>query len=125
VLQPEVDTPQEWLKCCHIRVAESRDIKPFEEIFIWGKLEDKNEKFTRDSYIEGTEHFQQRTGLLTAPIKISAEIMNDENKIPICVLNTTDKSIRVYREQTAATIQELPSTHNIAHISESNIYGGK
>jgi hypothetical protein len=88
-------------------------------------LEDKNETFTRDSYIEGTEHFQQRTGLLTAPIKISAEMMNDENKIPICVLNTTDKSIRVYREQTAATIQELPSTHNIAHISESNIYGGK
>ncbi|CAB4004982.1 Hypothetical predicted protein [Paramuricea clavata] len=96
------------LKCCHIRVAESRDIKPFEEIFIWGKLEDKNEKFTRDSYIEGTEHFQQRTGLLTAPIKISAEMMNDENKFPKCVLNTTDKSIRVYREQTAATIQELP-----------------
>ena len=29
VLQPEVDTPQEMLKCCHIRVAESRDIKPF------------------------------------------------------------------------------------------------
>ena len=47
-------------------------------------------------------------------------MMNDENKIPICVLNTTDKSIRVYREQTAATIQKLPSTHNIAHISESN-----
>ncbi|CAB4032245.1 Hypothetical predicted protein [Paramuricea clavata] len=87
----------------------------------WGKLEDKNEKFTRDSYIEGTEHFQQRTGLLTAPIKISAEMMNDENKIPIYVLNTTDKSIRVYREQTAATIQELPSTHNIEHISESNM----
>ncbi|CAB4037503.1 Hypothetical predicted protein, partial [Paramuricea clavata] len=52
VLQPEVNTPQEMLKCCHIRVAESRDIKPFEEIFIWGKLEDKNETFTRDSYIE-------------------------------------------------------------------------
>jgi hypothetical protein len=50
-------------------------------------------------------------------------MMNDENKIPICVLNTTDKSIRVYREQTAATIQELPSTHNIAHISETNMEG--
>ena len=47
--------------------------------------------------------------------------MNDENKIPICVLNITDKSIRVYREQTAATIQELPSSHNIAHIPESNM----
>jgi hypothetical protein len=35
----------------------------------------------------------------------------------------TDKSIRVYREQTAATIQELPSTQNIAHISESNMGG--
>jgi hypothetical protein len=34
LLQPQVDTPQEMLKCCHIRVAESRDIKPFEEIFI-------------------------------------------------------------------------------------------
>ncbi|CAB4027228.1 Hypothetical predicted protein [Paramuricea clavata] len=35
VLQLEVYTPQEMLKCCHIQVSESRDIKPFEEIFIW------------------------------------------------------------------------------------------
>ncbi|CAB4030618.1 Hypothetical predicted protein [Paramuricea clavata] len=121
LLQPEVDTPQEMLQCCHIRVAESHDIKPFEEIFIWGKLEDKNEKFTRDSYIEERNIFSRELGFLQPPIKISAEMMDDENKISICILNTTDKSIRVYREQTAATIQELPSTHNIVHISESNM----
>ena len=44
-------------------------------------------------------------------------------KAPIRELNTTDKSIRVYREQTAATFQELPSTHNIAHIIQSQIWG--
>ncbi|CAB3980226.1 Hypothetical predicted protein [Paramuricea clavata] len=69
---------------CDIRVAKNRDIKSFEKLFIWGKLQDKKADFTGDSNIEGTERFHQRTGLLTAPIKISAEIMNDENKIAIC-----------------------------------------
>ena len=45
-------------KCYHIRLIQSCDIQPFEEIFIWGKFEDKNAHITNDAYIEATEHFQ-------------------------------------------------------------------
>lgn len=119
-LQSESSTPKISPKCYHIRVAQSCEIQPFEERFIWGKLEDKDTNITTDAYIEGTERFHQRTGLLTAPIRISSEMMEDEKKIPICVLNLTDKPIRVFREQTAATIQELPDTHRVAHVVEAN-----
>ena len=82
-------------KCYHIRLKQSCDIKAFEERFIWGKFEDKNVHITNDAYIEGTEHFQERTGLLTAPIKASCDMIGKDKKIPICVLNVTDKPIRI------------------------------
>ena len=104
-------------KCYHIRLIQSCDIKPFEERFIWGKFEDKNVHITIDAYIEGTEDFQERTGLLTAPVKTSSDMIRKDKKIPICVLNVTDKPIRVFREQTAATIQELPVTHSVAQVA--------
>ena len=104
-------------KCYHIQLIQSCDIKPFEERFIWEKFEDKNVHITNDAYIEGTEHFQERTGLLTAPIRTSSEMIGTDRKIPVCVLNVTDKPIRVFREQTAATIQELPVTHSVAQVA--------
>ena len=104
-------------KCYQIRLIQSCDIKPFEERFVWGKFEDKNVHITNDAYIEGTEHFQERTGLLTAPIRTSSEMIGKDRKIPICVLNVTDKPIRVFREQMAATIQELPVTHSVAQVA--------
>ena len=104
-------------KCYHIRLIQSCDIQPFEERFIWGKFEDKNAHITNDAYIEATEHFQERTGLLTAPIKLSPDMIEKDKKIPICVLNVTDKPVRVFREQTAATIQELLVTHSVAQVA--------
>ena len=80
-------------KCYHIRLIQSCDIQPFEERFIWGKFEDKNAHITNDAYIEATEHFQERTGLLTAPIKLSPDMIEKDKKIPICVLNVTDKPV--------------------------------
>ena len=106
-------------KCYHIRLKQSCDIKPFEERFIWGKFEDKNVHITNDAYVEGTEHFQERTGLLTAPIKASCDMIGKDKKIPICVLNVTDKPIRVFRDQTAATIQELSVTHSVAQVARA------
>ena len=104
-------------KCYHIRLIQSCDIKPFEERFIWGKFEDKNAHIKKDAYIEGTEHFQERTWLLTAPTKMSPDMIEKDKRIPICVLNVTDKPIRVFREQTAATIQELPVTHSVVQVA--------
>ena len=34
--------------------------------------------------------------------------MIENEKIPICVWNFSDKPVRVYREQAAATLEELP-----------------
>ena len=67
-------------KCYHIRLIQSCDIKTFEERSIWGKFEDKNVHITNDAYIEGTEHFQERTGLLTAPIKTSSDMIGKDKK---------------------------------------------
>ena len=67
-------------KCYHIRLIQSCDIQPFEERFIWGKFEDKNAHITNDAYIEATEHFQERTGLLTAPVKLSPDMIEKDKK---------------------------------------------
>ena len=104
-------------KCYHIRVIQRCDIKPFEERFIWGKFEDKTIHITNDAYIEGTGHFQERTGLLTVPIITNSDMIGKDKKIPLCVLNVTDKPIRLFRKQTAATIQELPVTHSVAQVA--------
>ena len=44
-------------------------------------------------------------------------MIEKDKKIPICVLNVTDKPVRVFREQTAATIQELLVTHSVAQVA--------
>ena len=67
-------------KCYHIRLIQSCGIQPFEERFIWGKFEDKNAHVTNDAYIEANEHFQERTGLLTAPIKLSPDMIEKDKK---------------------------------------------
>ena len=58
--------------------------------------------------MEGTERFKERTGLMTAPVCIAPEEIED-GRIPICVWNISAKPIRVYREQSAATVEELPA----------------
>ena len=45
--------------------------------------------------------------------------MIGKEKNTICALNVTDKPIRVFREQTAATIQELPVTHSVAQVARA------
>ena len=85
--------------------------------FIWGKFEDKNVHITIDAYIEGTEHFQERTGVVTALIKTSSDMIGQDKKIPICILNVTDMPTRVFRKQTAATIQEISLTHSVAQVA--------
>ena len=53
------------------------------------KFEDKNVHITNDAYIESTEHFQERTEVLTAPIKTFSDMIGKGKKTPICVLNVT------------------------------------
>lgn len=43
--------------------------------------------------------------------------MEKDKEIPICVLNVTDKPIRVFREQSAATIKELPVLPSVARVA--------
>ena len=69
-------------KCYHIRLIQSCDIKPFEERFIRGKFEDKNVHITNDAYTESTEHFQERTEVLTAPIKTFSDMIGKDLKNP-------------------------------------------
>ena len=85
-----------------------------------GKIEGEDTKINANAYVEGTEQFQQRTGLLIAPVRISLEMMKEEGRIPVCVLNITDKPIRVYREQSVATFQPLSDSGNEGHFCESS-----
>ena len=95
-------------KCYHIRAAQICLIEPGKETFIWGKLEQESKKFDSTVCVEGTERFKERTGLMTAPVCIAPEEIED-GRIPICVWNISAKPIRVYREQSAATVEELPA----------------
>ena len=45
---------------------------------------------------------------MTAPVCIAPEEIENE-RIPIFVWNISDKPIRVYREQSAATVEQLPN----------------
>ena len=65
--------------------------------------------------MKGTGQCHQRTDLFTAPVQISLEIMKEEIRIPVCVLNVTDKPIRVYREQSVTTFQPLPGSGKVGH----------
>ena len=95
-------------KCYHIVAAQTCLIEPAKETFIWGKLEQESKKFDSTVCVEGTERFKERTGLMTAPVCIAPEEIED-GRIPICVWNISAKPIRVYREQSAATVEELPA----------------
>ena len=65
--------------------------------------------------MKGTGQLHQRTVLLTALVRISFEIMKEQIRIPVCVLNVTDKPIRVYREQSVTTFQPLPGSGKVGH----------
>ena len=65
--------------------------------------------------MKGTGQLHQRTDLLTALVRISFEIMKEQIRIPVCVLNVTDKPIRVYREQSVTTFQPLPGSGKVGH----------
>ena len=56
--------------------------------------------------VESTERFKEITGLMTAPVCIDPQEIED-GKIPIWIWNVSDKPVWVYREQSAAVAEEM------------------
>jgi hypothetical protein len=99
-------------------------IKPRHEIVVKAQIDGE---LNGEIIIEPRKKLMEKTGLLVARVVVCVQ---DQGDVPIKILNTTNKTITVYKGQTLGEVQELESIEDVKqkqvqgerenHISRDN-----